>query len=361
MTSPLNPDLFRALQRKFRHVAIANEGEPYIPARTRSTYRRGKMDSPPAYAGEYYRVCCPFCGDTRQRLWINHMFNVMGADGDDHLYLAWCFNEECIDSRETQKKLLDWVFPFGYRARQRVEQFVPPQSPMPESPEIDVRLPVCLPLSDPIASMAANYLWSRGFDPVELVDRWGIAYCPISPHSSPRIINRIIIPVHTLRIHLDTLWNQAVLGGWQAREISDSPGQSPKYLSMQGMKKSRLLYGLPQASLTEGPVILVEGVTDVWRLGSHAVAIFGKSLSAQQRSLLTAHFHRRPIIVMFDLDAQREAILAANAIREARREWNDPAPVVIGQLPPGAGDIGEATRESAWEAIHFAVASSGAA
>ena len=52
MFEPINPQLYRALQRRFGDVAVSNEGESYIATRTRSAYRRGQFDSPPASAGE---------------------------------------------------------------------------------------------------------------------------------------------------------------------------------------------------------------------------------------------------------------------------------------------------------------------
>ncbi|HJN07932.1 MAG TPA: hypothetical protein QF564_04525 [Pirellulaceae bacterium] len=117
MLEPINPRLYRALQRRFGDVAVSNDGESYIPNRTRSMYRRGQFDSQPAFAGEYYKVNCPFCTDTTKRLYINHMFAVVGEDRDDHLYLAHCFNEGCIDSRDVQKELYELIYPFGYGRR----------------------------------------------------------------------------------------------------------------------------------------------------------------------------------------------------------------------------------------------------
>ncbi len=73
--SPLNPDLFEALAASFGTVLIANEGE-----RARVDYRPSwgspkgqvRLKAVRTVSGEYYRVDCPFCTDTRKRLWINH-------------------------------------------------------------------------------------------------------------------------------------------------------------------------------------------------------------------------------------------------------------------------------------------------
>ena len=68
------------------------------------------------WSGEYYRVNCDKCGDTRQRLWINHMWGVRDVEtGDDHLYLIICFNEGCINTRELQERLYELLFPLRFR------------------------------------------------------------------------------------------------------------------------------------------------------------------------------------------------------------------------------------------------------
>ena len=357
MPEPLNPRLYRALQRRFHHVEIANEGEQYIPSRVNSQYRRGRIDSPPAYAGEYYRVACPYCGDTRKRLWINHMFAVAGEDGDDHLYLAICYNEGCIDCRAQQQRLYDMIYPVGYRAQQRLAEFAaarPAERSQVPSFEQPVQLPPSVSLSDSIATRARDYLMSRGFDPTEIVALWGATYCATSPGSLPRVYDRIVIPVHALRQRLGagaTPAREVFVAGWQAREIGNTPGSRAKYLSMKGMRKSHLLYGLPRAVEGSGPLVLVEGPTDVWRLGGNAVATFGKTMSPSQVALLLQYFARRPIVVMLDRDARAESQTATGLIRAGRRQWNDSAPVICAEPPDGMQDIGDCSREQAWNTI----------
>lgn len=356
MSEPLNPALYRALVDRFRHVSISNQGESFIGHRQPSPYRPGRLDNPPRQSGEYYRVSCPFCGETRQRLWINHMFNVLGEDGDDHLYLAYCYNEQCIDSRAVQKQLVDMIFPFGYRARQRLRgmQPCPTVTPHPvELPPTRVTLPISSPLQHSISASAWQYLHDRGFDPQEISDRWGVTYCVFDPNALPKISDRIVIPIYNYHVNLG-LPATSVLAGWQARMIT-STGSGQRYLFMQGMRKSQLLYGLPQAISTTGPIVIVEGPTDVWQLGSNAVAIFGKSISAHQVRLLSCHLSNRPLVVALDRDAPDEAVKVLAAIRESRSSWRDQQPVVLGHPPAGAKDFGDATREAAWSAVWSAL------
>jgi hypothetical protein len=79
-----------------------------------------------------------------------------------------------------------------------------------------------------------------------------------------------------------------VLVGWQARYVGKPPGSNiPKYLTSRGFHKSAWLYNYDTAKDFSFGVI-VEGVTDVWRVGERAVAIFGKNISSTQARLAKA-------------------------------------------------------------------------
>jgi DNA primase len=104
------------------------------------------------------------------------------------------------------------------------------------------------------------------------------------------------------------------------------------------MAKSRLLYGLPQALATSGPIIVCEGPTDVWRFGTNAVALIGKSLSNEQCRLLVHHFAGRPLVVALDRDAADEARHVRQKLIDARRDVGQATPVVMLALPQGGKD-----------------------
>ena len=149
-----------------------------------------------------------------------------------------------------------------------------------------------------------------------------------------------------------------VLAGWQTRLI---PGIEPaiaadaKYLSAAGMQKSELLYGLPQALAVTGPVVVMEGATDVWRYGPGAVALFGKSLSRTQELLLTHYFVGRPIVVMLDPDAAGEAVAVQKKLRQLRATLPGDNRVVLGQVPLGRDDPGACTRDELVNAVTTAL------
>lgn len=59
-------------------------------------------------------------------------------------------------------------------------------------------------------------------------------------------------------------------------------------------------------SVDDGRIILVEGVTDVWRLGNNAVGLFGKNWTKNQMWILSEMKFER-IVVMLDEDAKDRA------------------------------------------------------
>ena len=107
MTRPLNPFLHERLTSVFESVQIRNEGESmrgrYVPD---VKGRRFIVDVP----GEYYVVSCPFCNDTRNRLWVNHVYGVPDQCGDSRFWAAHCFNEDCLSEPAYRKDLITRVY-----------------------------------------------------------------------------------------------------------------------------------------------------------------------------------------------------------------------------------------------------------
>ena len=361
-TGPKNPELYEALQREFGTVVIANDREEFQLSTTPEiVYRNGRMTIKQEVVnyGETYRVDCPFCNDTRQRLYIPHSW----AEEDeetrrDNLHLATCFNEECLKDHDNREALRDMVWPIGRhdpdatgrtRARPMAQvQVIPP--PM-------IVMPTHLTRIDqlPLDHAAAAYLLGRGFDPAELWSRWRVSYCPGSPDSRPSLVHKIVYPIHGARIEVDVAGRRtlaAELAGWQARAVGQTAGRgAPKYLTAKGMAKSKVLYGLPQAMCTSGPVVVVEGPTDVWRLRTNAVALLGKDASPHQQWMICRWFPRRPVVVLLDRDAGDRAVQLRRALLALRASVRDTAPVAVAALPDGRNDVGECTYEDAWAVV----------
>jgi len=369
MIQSLNLELYEALRLTFGDVGIANEGEPasepaYVPERVydddgKTSIRwRGDWSG---CGGEYYRVNCLFCSDTRRRLWISHRWGEPDSrTGREITHLAYCYNEQCLagddrQARENRERLHELVYPLGVpRHRPLLGRGRPRDRPV--EPKVFAVPDGVVPLEELSPEHpAVAYLRSRGFDPAELAARWRVGYCHSSRDAVPALLRRIFIPIHDVRPRFGTdARDPVVLAGWQARIVGEQLGAT-KYFSALGMSKSRLLYGLPEALEAQGPAVVVEGPTDVWRLGPGAVALLGKSLSRRQWELLVSRFAGRPLVVLLDADARDEAGKICQLLLGPPHARAKVDPVVIATLPEGRQDVGECTRAEAWASVAAAL------
>jgi hypothetical protein len=294
---PLNPQLYNALARAFPSgVKIAKEGEAMrYKVRKDFVTQKERVVIEDDGHGEEYRVCCPFCGDTRFRLWINHKWDTEEPVSKLKfgLHLANCFNDGCDlnreadrpDRREKQLTLRRMIDPM--LSHTVTLPFRAAAEPEPIIPELPDKL---IPLTqlDP-SHPARQYIERRGFDIDLVVDMYQVAYCPDDPH--PFVDNRIIIPVR----------QQSKLVGWQARYIGEAPKHLPKYFTMPGMRKMQVLYNYDHAS--QYPIgVIMEGVTDVWTIGGQGVNIFGSSVGEHQRRLIHSAWGQTGIVLLSDSD-----------------------------------------------------------
>lgn len=115
--------------------------------------------------------------------------------------------------------------------------------------------------------------------------------------------NRIIIPIY---------FNNMIVS-YQGRDVTNK--KEDKYRTCEKDKEiifhKSILYGLDKA--IGDTVVVVEGVTDVWRLGPGAVATFGINYKHKQMQLLTS-FKR--VCILFDNEpaAQEQAQKLADDI-----------------------------------------------
>lgn len=140
----------------------------------------------------------------------------------------------------------------------------------------------------PITKDAKRYLKHRRFDPDLLEAFWNIKSTSIIG----KLRHRLFIP-----IYLD-----GKMISWQCRDIT---GKSQlKYIAQDFSKEiisnKDTLYGIDQA--LGKSCIIVEGVTDVWRLGPGAVALFGIKYRPAQVKMLLSYF--KDFHILFDPDPQ---------------------------------------------------------
>ncbi|QDU01966.1 DNA primase [Gimesia chilikensis] len=350
MTNVINERLFRNLKRVFKSVRISNPRQAaMVTYRKDHIYRKGREKAEVVTWGEVYSVNCPFCSDTRKRLSICNIWAERDQKtNDDMLHLAKCHNESCLATREMQKQLHAIVYPNGKFSRSIPESTQILKSAPLSVPKSIVKLPEGKDLREVSSSnRAIRYLESRGFDMDELAETWEVKYCPVNQSERPFFNgSRILIPVYRPceNPFAKGLTSDVELAGWQARQVK-AENDRPKYYTSRGMKKNEVLYGLRQAINTLGTIVVVEGVTDVWRYGPGAVALLGKSVSLRQAKLLNRHFMERPIVIILDRDASDDAKKVQTTILQARRERGDWAPVRICQLPSDSEDPGDCTRD----------------
>lgn len=141
-----------------------------------------------------------------------------------------------------------------------------------------------------------KYLANRKFDPERLEKEWGLLQTgPVSFLDEISYSHRILIPIY---------WNGEIVS-FQGRDITDKSDR--KYLACP-MKREKIhhktiVYG--RQDRWKDTLIVVEGVTDVWRLGKQAVATFGIEFKMEQVLCLKEASNR--FFIIFDDEPQAQA------------------------------------------------------
>lgn len=292
---PLNPLLYRQLQRLFGRVKLSNEGEAM-----RSHYGTDAVTKEPKlhidHPGEYYQVCCPRCRDTRYRLYVNHKWGRRDEQGRLNLWLSICYNENCFSSGPRRRELFDDLNEIAGtlpEAKILVGEQVDLAARGMTLPGPTVRLNK-LPADHP----ACDYLAGRFYDPDRLGRFYRVGYCPTSFYYHAR--HRIVAPVYA----------EGKLKGWQARYIGDMDWKRkdspPKWFSCPGMQRAKLLYNLDEARKYK-VVVIVEGPGDVWSFGPMAVASFGDTVTKTQTGMIMSLFGKHTCVLMLDPESMDKA------------------------------------------------------
>lgn len=168
---------------------------------------------------------------------------------------------------------------------------------------------------------AGKYLQSRGYDPEKLVAEYGILSTgPVGRHKF-----RVIIPVH----HdgdIVSFVGRDYTGKHPIRYLTATPEE-------EEIHHKNLLYAADDAVFDD--VLVVEGITDVWRIGRGAVATFGTTFTAKQVWRLSEM--KKAVWILFD--AEPEAQQHAADLAEQLRLLGCRAERIL--LPPGVNDPGE--------------------
>lgn len=338
VADPLNPYLYSLLVQKFRSVKVANEGVPAYVTTYPDPLRRGRRVTKADCWGEYYRVCCPYCDDTRHKLWINHRY---GADVENdrrtNTHLAVCYKNNCTAHSGKRSQLEAFIFGLGKNFRRApIKTIVAEYTPVKIEPPGPIIPLTALDDDHP----AIQYVMKRGFVPDILTAQFNIGVCDsVSDQKYEIVKNRLYIPIVF----------RGELVGWQARSIHDYM-YGPKYFNAPGTSKSRILYNY-DAAVDKPFVVVVEGVPSVWRLGAYGVCLFGKSMSLFQQTLIANTWTGKPVFLILDNDAKVEMHQATAVLQQKK------ANVVPVYLP----DSRDPADYSRYELAAFMAAAAGSA
>jgi hypothetical protein len=147
-----------------------------------------------------------------------------------------------------------------------------------------------LPAAGPLLKPHRDYLSTRGFDPDEIGEKYGVRGIGMAS----KLGWRLLLPV-TLRGEVVS-WTTRSLRKDGLRYISASPEQ-------ESVPLKSLLYGEDHVGHA---VIVVEGPIDVWAIGDGAVCTFGTAYTPEQAARISKYARR---VVCFDGEpaAQRQA------------------------------------------------------
>lgn len=291
----LNDVLYEKLCAVFGEdkVRVSNQGVPVQYVLTTYHDNQGNVRTQPRVLrwGETYKVCCPFCGDTRFRLCFCHAAGTFFTKNRKKLYfgkLVKCFNEECQRTDEFQK--LWKKLQRGGLGRMTKAKIGDPQYVEEASAENDVKVDwpigVLPPTRTNVPGEIAEY-WIRRRLPLDwLYHQFGVMYAPVGvQYTDAERINTYVVSVP--RVVIPIRYGHRIVE-WQMRACSDQlPKHEPKYLSRPGGQIHNHWYQADQA-WDRHNIVICEGVTDVWRIGVMpsldlaAVASFGKVLSPAQ-------------------------------------------------------------------------------
>lgn len=225
-------------------------------------------------------MTCPFCDDPSEHLGYH-----LGKD----YYRCWrCGWHSVLD---VFIKLLNMgqgeVYSILKQYGGEHAPYAPPPSKVGEKP---FQFPIG---TGPLRESHRKYLERRNFDPDKLIQEWGLMGTGVvGVLDEDDYKHRIIVPIY---------W-QGVLVSFQSRALSKKDERRykacPKPREMIHHKD--IVYWRGRRNVG----ICVEGVTDVWRLGKDAFAVFGIGYTATQVQCIASTF--KSVIILFDQEPQAQ-------------------------------------------------------
>lgn len=230
------------------------------------------------YAEGYVNISCPFCNEANNKYHL-------GYNIEENYWHCWKCNWHStvdvistllnLNSYETNKVIKKYKGKFQVKFKKPVNQIAPKKLILPSE------------LGD-FSKYQRKYLKNRNFDPDKLNQDWGVQGLGANSKLGDKdYSNRIFIPI---------FWNNEMVS-FQGRTLNKKSDirykTCPKDIEV--IHHKHILYGKQKHWGTTA--ILVEGVTDVWRLGFNAVCGFGTSIKTEQLRILIKNFTRIAVIL----------------------------------------------------------------
>jgi len=284
-----NKFLYNKLQALFGSVLIANEHR----------------------ADEDYRVCCPFCRDTRHRLYISCKWGVYDPlAGHSNIHLIQCYNENCVNPGDTdditaeeRRERRNELFLQVYRGL-RSSTLLAPATKVKESSKEPLEWPGKVIRLDKLFAKkpkhpAVVYMQQRGYDPVQLGEEYGFVFCDkITDPQYAMALGTILMPIY----------HQEKLYSWTSRAIGDTAVKR-KYYNCPGRPQQSIGYRL-DVVLRYSTVVLVEGILDCIKVGPFATCLFTKTLNVELKKKIVKGLQQygddAVAVVMLDPDQSEQ-------------------------------------------------------
>lgn len=275
----------------------------------------------------WVNIHCPFCGGGQ-----NYHLGIHGVGGGCH-----CWRCGPHPLTDTLAKTLGLP---PQQVRAIIRQYRgkgAPREARREGPQVGA-FPLKFPTPNgPLTGLYRRYLERRRFDPDWLAKTWGVKQTgPVSRLDGISYSHRILIPI---------FWGGRAVS-FQARDIT---GRSPmRYLACPKAREiihhKDILYGKQAAWEAARVMIVVEGVTDAWRLGPLAAATFGVEFRLEQVLAMIKHADR--FFIAFDNEghAQEQAEKLAVKLHALGR--------VTTLCPPPGKDPGDMAQDDANHFVH---------
>lgn len=316
----LNPALYKAIAAVFKQTPriINEEGAAevsYPPPRVSFLDTVTQIPTKNIRGGEQYAVCCPFCGDKRHRLYFSYLWGAPLQQGTLKYVcsksLVRCFNEECQRIPANRQYILDNLSAALADSTITNGEIVINEAVEDSSDNISNQVPLpdnLVDIDDKTVPDYVRHYWldCRNFT-VDTLKKFGVKFTYLRhPVKAGAPLCRQMVTVVPVIQNGDYWFHQLRLipiDGDEAKgyEKDDFGVALPKYIIPKGSRKSWALYNIDKAS-SKPTVFVTEGVTDVWRIGTSAIARFGKTLSHAQTNAMILKLAGKDIVFVPDMD-----------------------------------------------------------